>query len=334
MKRLIQSFAWTAGVLAVSILALTALYWPKRTVWPDFPQSKDLTPQVVVQVEPDFAWRTADRIPATIFIKQKPGVAIDLSSLAIEGDFELVGNPTIYTRDTRDGSKYLRLDVTLQSLAVQPKLTMNANMSYLVNGNPDPKLVSLPAVELYTSRTYDGRPQRKDGPMAVVHGWHVWTTGLALVVGLAGSIGCVVYLERLKKQAREAAAAPLAGRALARHEFELSWQRILAGEDTEEEYKEIARILRRLYRIETRVTWEIPFELGDNHPHLKQILGIHKLCDRVLYKGAPLTAPEKGEIRRQFDEITLPQKAQAAKAQVVKAEEVKPQPKPVARKRK
>jgi hypothetical protein len=316
MKKLIQSFAWTICVLIVSVAALTAMFWSKRTIWPEFPQSKDFVPQVVVKVEPDFGWRLADRIPVTLFIKQKADVNIDLNSLAVEGDFEFSGSPTVYSRDNKDGSKYVRIDLMLQSFAVQPKLTMKANMSYLVKGEPDPKLISLPGVELYTSRTWDGRNQRQDGPMAVEHGWHFWTTGLALVLGLTGSLLCGLYLLKIRKEAAEEAAAPLTGRALARQDFELVWQRIQARQDGDEDYKEIARILRRLYRIETRVTWEIPMELGDNHPHLKQILGINKLCDRVIYKDNPLTGPEKAEIRRLFDEITLPAKKLAEAAAV------------------
>lgn len=308
MKNWIQSFAWTVCVLLVSIAALTAMFWSKRTVWPEFPQTKDFAPQVVVKVEPDFGWRLADHVPVTIFVKQKPGVSIDLNSLAVEGDFEFAAAPVVYSRDNRDGSKYLRIDLMLQSFAVQPKLTLKANMAYDVKGEPGTKMISLPAVELYTSRTWDGRNQRQDGPMMVEHGWHYWTTGLALLLGLVGSALCGFYLLKIRKEDAALAAAPLVGRALARQDFELVWARILSRQDGDEEYKEIARILRRLYRIETRVTWEIPLELGDNHPHLKQILGIHKLCDRVIYKGRPLTGPEKAEIRRLFDEITLPAK--------------------------
>jgi hypothetical protein len=308
MKRLFQSLAWSVCVVVVSAAVLAGLYWPHRTVWPNFPVSPSSAPQVVCKTEPDFSWRTGDRVPVTIFIKQKPGVEIDLNSLSVEGDFELSGSQPVYSRDNKDGSKYIRLEVSLQSFAVQPKLTMKASMSYMVKGDPDPKLLSLPVVELYTSRTYDGRPKRQDGPMAVVHGWHFWTTGAALLVGFVGTIAALFYMSWLKKKENEAAAAPLVGRALARRDFEVAWQRIVAGQDGEDDYKEIARIIRRLYRIEARVTWEIPFELGDNHPHLKQILAINKLCDRVLYKGAPLTKTEKAEIRRLFDEITLPKK--------------------------
>lgn len=315
MKRLFFTAVWSLAVLLVSAAALTALFWSKRTSWPDFPaQNAGPAPQVVVKVEPDFSWRTGDRIPVTIYVKQPPQVTVDLSSLAIEGDFELAGAPAVYSREQKDGSKLLRIDLTVQSFAVQPKWAMTATMSYLVSSDPLPKVVNLPAVTLYTSRTYDGRPDRQNGPMTVEHGWHYWTTGLALAGGLLGAIAAWMWHASLKKRKKEELEAPLIGRALARFDFEPVWERIASGKDTPADYQQIAGIIRRLYRIYSRVTWEIPMELGDNHPHLKQILHILKLCDRVMYKGAPLTPAEKAQIRQLFDEITLLKKPQTVNA--------------------
>ena len=318
MKRLILAIAGCLGVLALSIGVAAALYWSQRTIWPVFPEPKDpkdLTPQAVVQVEPDFAWRTGDRIPVTIFIKQKPGVVVDQNSLAIQGDgdFEIAGNPEIYIRDTRDGTRYFRIKVSLQSFSVKNKLSLAANMSFENVADRETKKISLPGLDVYTSLTWDGRPERKDGPLAAIQGWHYWTTGLALLLGLAGAITSLFLMRRWRKAELEAATAPLTGRALARREFEIAWARIAAGDDSEANYKEIERIMRRLYRYETRTTPEIEFELGHNHPHLKQVLTIHSLCSNVLYRGMVLSDPEKIQIRETFDAITLPRQMAQAK---------------------
>lgn len=315
MKALIRMFAWSIGVLILTVGVLAALFWDKRTVWPEFPVTNDPTPQVVTRLEPDFAWRTGDKVPVTIFIKQKPNVTVDLNSLAIEGDFELAGAPELYVRDTKSGDKYLRINLNLQSFNPRLKLGMKANMSYTVVGDPDPKVVNVPGLELYTSRTWDGRPARKDGPMAVVHGWHMWITGLALALGVVGAIGALIYIANVKRQLAAAAAEPLKGKALARHRFAPIWERIRRRQDGEDDYKEIERIIRNLFRFETKVSWEIPLEIGDGHPHVTQVVALHQLCCRVLYQGETLSDPEKREIRRLFDEITLPRKAAVKPAQ-------------------
>ncbi len=309
MKALVRLIAWSAGVMVLGVALLAALFWSQRTVWPAFPQSSEKKPQVVAVVERDFAWRTADHVPVTIFIKQKKGVTIDPNSLAVEGDFEIVGNPEIYMRDTRSGDTYYRIRLVLQSFVIAPRLTLAANMAYTVDGDPDPKLITLPAIEIHTSPTWDGRQPRQDGPMTVVQGWHPWTTALMLLVGLAGAVASFLAYRKVARLAQAAAAAPLTGRALARRDFEQVWQTILDGRDTQADYKQIERIIRRLYHIETRVTWEIPLEIGEGHPHLKQILGIHQLCDRVLYKVAELNAAEKAEIRKLWDEMTVVKKS-------------------------
>src|SRR5215470_10514163 len=162
MKGQIRFVTWSALSMILCLGIIAALYWPKRAIWPQFPQSAEPAPQVVVQVDRDFAWRTGDHIPVSVFIKLKPGVAVDLNSLAIEGDFEIAGNPEIFVREERDGTRLIRLLVTLQSFNLKPKLELKANLSYQLAGQREPRVVSLPGLEVYTSRTWDGRPEIKD----------------------------------------------------------------------------------------------------------------------------------------------------------------------------
>jgi len=312
MKGQIRFVAWSALSMILCLGIIAALYWPKRAIWPQFPQSAEPAPQVVVQVDRDFAWRTGDHIPVSVFIKQKPGVAVDLNSLAIEGDFEIAGNPQIFVREERDGTRLVRVLVTLQSFNVKEKLQLKANMSYLAGGQRGTKVVSLPGLELYTSRTWDGRTEIKDGPLPALNGFHWLITVLALLVGLGGSIWCLGYIRRLRAAGGETKAGPLSARALARRDFEAVWRRIRIGDQSEDNYKEIERIIRRLYRIEARTLPEIRFELTDNHPHLPQILVIMGQCGKVLYQGLLLSDKDKDDLESAFDEIVPSAKAQQA----------------------
>src|SRR4029450_9053170 len=170
----------------------------KRTIWPEFPPAADSAPQVVTQVEPDFAWRTGDRIPVHIYVREQPGTQIDLNSLAVEGNFHVRGQPDIFVRDFKDGSRLVHIKLNLQSFNVAEQWTFKAMMSYTVAGSRESYAAKLPETVLYTSRTWDGRMELKDGRLPVVHGLHYWTTAAALLAGLGGLIFALWYLRRLR----------------------------------------------------------------------------------------------------------------------------------------
>lgn len=299
MTRHLKFVAWIIGVFLLSAGALTAVFWSKRTIWPEFPAAADSAPQVVTQFEPDFAWRIGDRVPVHVYIKQQPGTQLDLNSLAIEGDFEIAGQPDIFVREFRDGSKLVHLTVNLQSFNVAEKWTFKAMMSYTVAGSKESHTVKIPAAEMYTSRTWDGREKIKDGPLPVIHGLHYWTTAAALLAGLGGLIFGLWYLRRIRSMT-PVEEIPASSWELARRQFDAVWARIAQGDDSPERYKEIERIIRGHYRIESRTVREVPFELG-NHPHLKGILVILGNCEKVLFARQGLTPEEKLAIKTTFD---------------------------------
>jgi len=299
MSRHLKFVAWTVGVFLLCAAALTATFWSKRTIWPTFPPAADSAPQVVTQLEPDFAWRIGDRIPVHIYVREQPGTRIDLNSLAVEGDFEIAGQPDVFVREFKDGSRMIHISVNLQSFNVAEKWTFKAMMSYTVAGSKQSHTAQLPETVVYTSRTWDGREQIKDGPLPVVHGLHYWTTAAALLFGLGGLVFGLWYLRRLRVM-QPIAEIPASSWELARLQFEAVWAQIAAGDDSPERYKEIERIIRGHYRIESRTVKEVPFELG-NHPHLSGILVILGGCEKVLFAHRALTNEEKLAIRTTFD---------------------------------
>ncbi len=310
MTRHLKFVAWTVGVFLLAAGALTATFWSKRTIWPEFPAATDSAPQVVTQYEPDFAWRIGDRVPVHIYIKQQPNTQLDLNSLALEGDFEIAGRPEIFVREFRDGSRLVHLKVNLQSFNVAEKWTFKATMSYLVAGSKESHAAKIPGAEIYTSRTWDGRETIKDGPLPVVHGLHYWTTAAALLAGIAGLIFGLWYLRHIRATT-PVEEIPSSSWELARRQFDAVWARIAQGDDSPERYKEVERIIRGHYRIESKTVREVPFELG-NHPHLKGILVILGNCEKVLFARQPLTPEEKLAIKTTFDAMFAAKTKKAA----------------------
>jgi hypothetical protein len=305
--KLIKLVAASTIVVLLAVSVLAAVFWKQRTIWPEFPAAQKAgEPQVAVQVEPDFAWRTGDQIPVTLYIKQQPNTSVDVNSLAVEGDFEIAKPPQVFVRDTKGGARYIRVDLVLQSVHVAPKLTLKANMSYFVDGDNDVHAVSLPGLELYTSKTWDGRPDLKDGPLAPKQGYHWLYTLAGLILGFLGLYGTIGYLRKLRDEY-----VPPVQRLnpwqQAFADFQAVWARINAREDTEADYKEIERIVRRLYRVEPRTMREMEYELGINHPHYKQIQVILTNTGKVLYKEQVLSDPEKIQIWEAFQHIFGPQ---------------------------
>ncbi|HEY9869024.1 MAG TPA: hypothetical protein V6D08_07645, partial [Candidatus Obscuribacterales bacterium] len=188
MKKFFKSCALAALIIALSMGAMAWLFWPQRTVWPEFaaqPGSDPQAPQVVAQVERDFGWRTGDRIPVTLYFKQKPGTAIDINTLAIQGDFEIAGPPSIFVRELKDGTKLIKLKLDLQAMALKKAWKVNATMTYRAQGQADDKLITLPGLELYSSATWDGRPEIKDGPIEYVQDYHLLVNLAIILAGLA-----------------------------------------------------------------------------------------------------------------------------------------------------
>lgn len=314
MKRQIQFVALAVGVLILAAGVLTALYWSKRTVWPQFPQGVDSAPQMIVEVEPDFSWRTGDLIPVHIYIKQQAGTSVDLNNLELEGDFEPDIQAEVYVLDRKDGRRYIHINAVLQSFKVDKKLGLQVKVPYLVSGQKERQLAVMPVLELHTSLTWDGRQELKDGPLAAVQGYHYVRSALWLVAGLGGFVGYVLLVLKFNRRALQPAAVELNRWERARVDFDAAWQLIDSGVGGEEPYRDIVRIIRRLYHIESRTVAEIPWELGHNHPHMKEILLIMRCCEKVLFSHATLTQSEKQAMRTAFDTIVMPSKKKAALA--------------------
>ncbi len=327
--KFIKFVAWCTLALVLGVGAIAAVNWPSRTVWPQFPATKDGAPSVVVQREPDFSWRTGDSIPLTIFIKQAPHTRVDVYSLAAVGDFEK-GQMRVFARETRDGTTYIRLDVTMQSMAVKPKLVFLGNMSYSTDGSNDSKTFNIGPVEFYTSPTWDGRPNIQEPAVTINQEFHWLITVGALLIGMAGFFTALVLLRRYS--VTEPVAVKLTVWQESRRDFGFAWEKIALGDDSVENYKEIERIMRRLYHFETRTVSELDLVLGVQHPHLDQIRVIVGCCNKVLYQELALEMKDKLRMKAAFDEIMASKAKRAPSAATTAAAVAKPKPEGAARK--
>jgi len=221
------------------------------------------------------------------------------------------GAPDIFTKDKKDGARYIRLRLPVQAFNLKPSWQLAASMTYRVNGQVDEKLITLPAVVLYSSPTWDGeRKEIKEESAKPVFGWDLYVNAAIILGGIVLLVVCIRVIRRANSGVDEPPVPIiLSPREIARREFLKVWAKIRAGDVSEENYKEIERVIRRLYRLESRTMREINWELN-NHPHREHVVEILSLCDKVLYHRMYLDESEHERIWGAFTRI-LPDPAQA-----------------------
>lgn len=207
--------------VALGVAAWFAVGWYQTPAWPNFaaPAAKDAggettaadsvanqvtagEPKVVVVLKRDYAYHTGDLVKVHVFLKQNVGTVIDPQTLLVNGDFELVEKSSAQKK-LDDGSIVYRLDLTVQSLKVAPKVVFTSTVSWKsgdgleqanaqagnAQGAAKRNDLTIPATVVYTSNTYDGRPNLMEGSDPRVSVW--WYGGRHVVPLLVSSI---IYL--------------------------------------------------------------------------------------------------------------------------------------------
>jgi len=212
----------TAALLVVALAAAAwfAVGWYQTPAWPDFAapaakiaagetsgestsagseanQATPGEPKVVVVLKRDYAYHTGDLVKVYVFLKQSAGTVIDPQTLLVNGDFDLVEKSSAQKK-LDDGSTIHRLDLTVQSLKVAPKVVFTGTVSWkaAIDSKSGTAQVSakrndltIPATPVFTSNTYDGRPNLMEGDDPRVS---VWWYGARYVVPLV--VGSVLFL--------------------------------------------------------------------------------------------------------------------------------------------
>ncbi len=299
--------ATVALVLAAQIGLFTLT--GDQVKWPEFPAAEKTAPpsapSVVAQLERDFAYRIGDVVPVVLYIKEAPDTRVDLNSIALEGDFEIRGNGKLYQETTKEGGRILRFQLSLQSFSAAPSVSTKAAVSYRVLSTNEEYTVSLPALAVSTSNTWDQKDRIVEGALIVLHGWHGWINGGLLVCGLLLSIYGYRRYRYYKSLSPEALNAPRRAKrfVVARIRFDRVWNKIEAGDLSAANYIEIERIVRALYEIESKTTREAGFWFlyGNRGPY--QAVDILHQCDRVIYLGETLSVEDNQLIKTTFDKL-------------------------------
>lgn len=166
MKKRVITIAAVAAVLCA--IAGGAWWWltPK---WPDFPAATNNVPQVVVQVDRDYAYHIGDLITVELFVKEAKGTTVDPNSVTVGGDFELNSKPVAAQKKLDDGSVVHRIRLKVQTFKVKPEAVLNSTIGYKEG---DKRLdITVPAQSLFWSNTYDGRDKIKEGDNPRVPNW-------------------------------------------------------------------------------------------------------------------------------------------------------------------
>jgi hypothetical protein len=316
--RFLTSLFLATLLIAVAAGGISWYFWESRTAWPHFPSdiargqtptpeqlaaAKSLDPEVIVRVDHDYAYRIGDTIPVTLFIKEKPGTQVDMHSIALQGDFEIAGDPVIFEKSTADGSRRVRADIKLQSFNAVPKWTMNADMSYRVIATNEDVTVSLPALVVYTSNTWDGRDIIQEGKLVFLRGFEPFATAGLLFGGLIGAIYFFCLARRFsREQPIDFDLKGLPNRfQLGRRDFNVIWAQMEAGDRSADRYADLSQLLRRLYKIETKTTLEASYYLLYSFYGPVQVVELLKACDRVIYRNETLSEDEHQQIKVVFD---------------------------------
>lgn len=294
---------------AVLVAALLCIKFVKpAAAWPPFPPSQENEPQVVVQVEPDFGYRTGDLVLVDLFVKQMPGTKVDISSMAFEGNFEIHGESKITEYQLPDGVKIYRIKLVLQSFAVQRKLNASMSMIWEVEGDPETKEIRQPLLEVFTSYTWDGREQIKDGLLALRKGYHWQISLLILLFSVGGLIWTFRALNRAYKAQQEHGKHQISSQAtLCKRRVDAALERIGSGDHAACHYQEIDAALREYLGLENRLLKEIPKSLSQPAHILyeNQIMRSLISCEKVIFGKLSLSEAEIAGLRKDPDDLLL-----------------------------
>ncbi len=320
--------------LVVSLTALAAIFLlvafdptgGARINYPSFAQSQS-EPQVVVELERDFAYRTGDPITFTVFVDQQAGTAVDETSFAVTdtnaGDMEY-SSTLLDSKSLPNGSRLLAVQVTLRKWSYEQSFTVAATMSYIVSETGDTKALAVPAITLHMSPTWDGRKTLNQGDAQLVKDSEAILNIILIGVGLGISIFALAYIRRARRNnslARARQPRVLTKLEQARQRYELVRDLIEGRDFRLAHYEELERIVRELFAVEALSTEKVVGALDTERSWANaDVVTILTGCDERLYQGSIPTTAEHTEIFRAFDRLIaeMPQREVAPQPRVTR----------------
>lgn len=280
---------WLIAGLA-AFLGAAGLWWLATPAWPVFPADQSSDPQVIVQMDRDYAYHTGDLIPVDLFVRQKPNTRVEPSTLAVDGDFELASPPRIDRKELSDGSICYRLRLKLQSFQVKPEVVLKSTVGW--SGGDSRTLLVVPAVSFHTSNTYDGRKKLKEGDdPRVTFYWYGGRHLIALSAASLVFVGlCVIalrtYLLSLPKPQID----------LARNRALELLVLVQSGACSKEEHLELDGLMRERFGV-----GPIPPDRLDRAQFAPGLVDFLKLNAEAIYAQDPLNDESRTELRKLGD---------------------------------
>jgi hypothetical protein len=233
---------WLLAGLAVICAAAFTWWWTPG--WPDFASDPSAQAQVIVRVDRDYGVRTGDLVPVDVYVRlQPPGSRLDVSTLSVEGDFELASPPKVEQKSLKDGSSVYHLRIGVQSFRVQPAVVLHATISW-VAGETRSHL-AIPELTVHTSKTWDGRDKMQEGddPRVSVF-WYAWR--YAVPLALASFLFVVLCVRAVRNYWRN---RPKPQVDVAYNRAAELFERIEQGNCTREQHLELDGIIRERFAI-------------------------------------------------------------------------------------
>lgn len=293
------------GCLAALLVAAGYLSYARNSAvkWPAFPEVHN-APVAVSDLLPDFAWRTGDVIPLTVFVKEAPGTAVDLKSLQLKGDAQLRAYKiTVETQP--DGTRLIKISIEVQCFALkQPVWKVIPVVTYREGDKQERKVMELPEFEIGSSNTFDkrkiervlpngnkiemkdGHPKEQPFVYLVSNTW-MWDVAYATVALMVVAV-CIRVIHKRDKGKK----GPVNDKPLELFSDEWAWtvedvqaavKLLQEGNAEKETYIRVQRGLLRLYRLDSVPLPEIQAAADGPCPGLMSMMHIVGFCHDVIY---------------------------------------------------
>lgn len=275
---------------------------------PEFTSAPEDKPAAVVELEPDFGYRTGDIIKVRIYIHQPAGIKCNTRSLLVNGNTRL-RDVSVATRDFPDGSQVLRLDAQLQNLVFEQKVAANMKIEYVANGSRKRQEFQLPDLEFSTSQTFDGDQRSKhpkDPPFVFISSYG-WLQTIAVA-----SVACAVMLSsfwyllkrptlKFKKKKDTLVPGSDAWEDAIKQVRKIVEQ-LKAGGEQVELLRGLDGLLRRLFNVDAVTVQDLMARTDNGSPDLMSLTLVSQYCQRAIYAGLLLTPAELSNLGELVEE--------------------------------
>ncbi len=263
--------------------------------WPEFLTAKPDAPRYNTEVaKRDFGYRTGNHVPVGLYFKLAPGMELLSDQMVTNGDFQIVNQQEYREKSGED--TLVRIDLTLQTFVLKPKLEAKITIAYRNNGGEVKKLDLLP-IDVYTSQTYDGRKSehpKESAEVTFLSDGHLTVTSAIVLTGAVGVVLAVGGLIRNRKP--RVKRAPTTKSPVKSGPYpagwtpvQEAWSAITGGDRSKTAFTVAAKTMRSYFGVDTLTVDEL---LSSTVPNKELIAGFLAVCEKALWTTNSVTDEE------------------------------------------